>query len=78
MFLFETHSKVTLESKAIKMKNENETLRTSVVGVKGTVCGQDCRNEKSQKEQSLNSAQRREKENTLRDHSKGKVKLCVA
>lgn len=59
MFLFKTRSKVTLEDKAIKTKTTNEILRTSVVGVKGTVCGGDCRNENSQKDQSLDSVQRR-------------------
>lgn len=40
------------------MKTKNETLRTSVVGVEGTVCGG--RKAKSQKDQSLDSVQRRE------------------
>lgn len=45
MFVFETQSKVTLElDKTTKMKTKNETLRSSLVGVKGTVCGGDCRN----------------------------------
>lgn len=72
MFLLKTQSKVTPEDKAIKMMTKNETLRTSVVGVKGTVCGGDCRNKKSQKDQSLNSVQGRE--TTLR---KGAPKIKV-
>lgn len=59
IFLFKPTVQL-LKDKAIKMKTKNETLRTSAVGVKGTMCGGNCRNEKPQKDQSLDSLKRRD------------------